>query len=112
VRKTLLSTSTLAMAAVGFLALPAAPAAAANCSPRTDYIDTTEFGGNDYGVIAWCETGSDYIRARATCVAEDTFRRYTATGPRIWSKKFSGNYLSDAWCHPGDAAVAKTYVLG
>jgi hypothetical protein len=98
--------------AVASVALPAAPASAAGCSPKTDRVDTRSVGGNDYGVVAWCERGSGHIRAKAVCISERTLREYTVVGNRVWSKKFVGDYMSAAWCRTGDAVERKSYVLG
>lgn len=98
--------------AVGCLTFQAAPVSATSCSPRTDWINTVPWGGNDYGATAWCETGEGYIRGKATCAEEATFRQYTVLGPRVYSKKFFGNYLSTAWCRPNDAAINRGYILG
>jgi hypothetical protein len=104
----------LAVTAAILTALPlsAIPAAASvalavsPCGPKTDFADSGD------GTFAWCETGEGYIRAKATCTEEATFRKYTVTGPRVYSRKFGGNYMSAAWCRSGDAADKKSYIPG
>lgn len=111
-RKIVASTLILAGTAVGPLIFPVASASAASCSAEVDYTDTLDVGGNSYGAFAWCETGEGYIRAKVTCVEEATFRQYAAIGPRVYSRLFFGNWLSSAYCRPGDAAINKIYILG
>jgi hypothetical protein len=90
----------------------ASASAAEACKPKTAKSDTLAEGGNQYGVLAWCETGEGYIRAKASCTAEATLRKYTVMGNRVYSRKFGGDYMSGAWCRGDDALDKKGYVLG
>src|SRR4051812_28500129 len=103
--------ATIVLTSFGTAAL-SAPAYAAGCQLKTAPIHEPVY--DQYGGEAYCDGGSDYVRAAVQCIAEDTEKTYTIVGDRVWSDWNSSKpiQLSFAWCHAHDARKKYYAVVG